>query len=149
MRQMLDNSLDYLKNLFNNPIVKVVGAEATILARSFSDAKMAVLTILSLVIIDTVLGMIVAAKFGNLSSWGFRKSMYKLLFYLIVVLLGSISYVAWGIPWIKEAFVGLIISTELISILENTEICAPGIVPKIIINRLKLSVHRKKSKHSK
>lgn len=126
---------------------KVAGAEATILVSSFQDAKTAVLTVITLVLIDTVLGMLIAAKFSNLSSWKFRKALYKLLFYLVLIFLGSFSYIVWGIPWIKEAFVGLIMSTEIISIMENLEINFPGMIPKVIIQRLKLSVHRKKSKH--
>jgi len=149
MKDIIEKAADYFKNLFNNPLIKIVGAEATVLAQSFADAKLAVLTVISLVTIDTILGLILASRYGSLSSWGFRKSLYKLSFYLIIIFIGSMSYVLWGVPWIKEAFVGLIISTEIISIMENTEMCFPGSIPKVLISRLKLSIHKKRIKHCK
>jgi phage-related holin len=149
MKEIFNGLTDYTKNLFSNPLLKIAGAEASIIATSFNDAKLAIITILALVIIDTALGMMVAHNFGNISSWKFKKSIYKLLFYLVVVLLGSFSFVTWGVPWIKEAFVGLIISTEIISILENLEMKFPGLIPKAILTRLKLSIHKKRAKHLK
>jgi phage-related holin len=147
---MIENTINkidgYIRQLMNNPIAKVIGAETGILVQVFNELKSAVVIIVILVVLDAILGLFAAYKYGCIRSCKMRESIHKLMFYLFVVLLGTFIQVIWGVPYVKEAFVGLIITTEILSILENTESCFPSILPTSILARLGVIQHKKKKK---
>lgn len=137
----------YVKNLLNNPVVKVIGAETGIIIQIFNELKLAVITVIVLVMFDLFFGLLAAYKYGCISSWKMRESVHKLLFYIIVISIGAAIQVIWGIPWLKEAFVGLIVTTELLSIIENIEISFPKFLTIRVLDRHEVAIVKTKIKH--
>ena len=148
MRTLYEKTTHYVKNLIDTPLIKVLGAETAILSKTLDEMRTAMFVVVILTIIDFCSGFIASYKVNKISSWELRQSMIKLLVYLLLIFLGSFVNVACGIPWIESAFLGLIVTTELISILENIELISPNILPRKILNRFGITLSRKKKKRA-
>lgn len=136
----------YFKHLLQNPLIKIVGAETGIVLNVLTEMRAATITIVCLVLIDLFFGLLAAHRFRCITSWKFRDTVAKLGFYLGLVLISTILQVSFGVPWIKEAFIGLIVSTEILSILENVETNYPGFIPSKIMSKLGVTFSKKKYK---
>jgi phage-related holin len=144
MESLLSKIESYLKNLFNHPVAKIIGAETGVVLQIFTEIRLALLTVLLLVLLDLALGLMAAYRFRCVTSWKLRDTVAKLAFYFSLILISAIVQVAFNVPWIEEAFIGLIVSTELLSILENTEINFPGFIPASIVSKLGVTFHKRK-----
>ena len=146
---MLDKLQSQLKNLAQYPLVKVLGAETGIIIQIFNETQMALATVMCLVFVDLMFGFLAAYRFRCVTSWKFKDSINKLAFYAVLIVGSSAIQVLWNVPWVKEAFIGLIVSTEILSILENVEINFPGFLPSKIMAKLGVTFTKRRAKHGR
>lgn len=109
----------------------------------FSDWQF-IMFLIILVAGDTVLGLMKAWKHCEIQSKGFGQVLYKLFAYCSVLIVTHVltHYKVHGnesliFLWFDDFAYGAIVLRESISILENISIIYPGIVPNLILKRLK------------
>lgn len=100
-------------------------------------------TVLSLVAIDTVLGLWKHVKYKTVSSKGWGRLGEKIVIYFLLIVAGYLSNhtpddnINKVTDWFYLGINAFIIVRELISITENAAAIRPGIVPSWITKRLK------------
>lgn len=144
--ELKERASHYSLNLFSTPALKVIGMQTAILAQAASAMKAEMLLLFVLTTVDLITAMIAAARLNRVCSWGMRQSVLKLSIYIVLVYLGHLTRIAVGIDWIGGAFIGLIVSTEFISILENIELIRPGILPKKMLSHFGITLKKAKRK---
>ena len=73
-----------------------------------------------LVMIDWIMGVSIAIKGGRFTSWRLIRTGYKIVFYLLLVVVAHQAQINYFIPaWFDDFVEFIIIATELKSIMEN------------------------------
>jgi phage-related holin len=134
----------YLRNLIEQPLLKMFGSETIVLFQIYKRIETALILITILSAIDFITGLIHSWKKSKFGSHGLKQTTIKLIVYYLLIYLGSAANTVAGIEWTEGAFLGLIVTTELVSILENIELSFPGIIPRRILNRFGVMIRKKK-----
>ncbi len=101
--------------------------------------KAVVISVILLVIVDTILGVLAARKSGDeITSSKLKNMIYKLLIYYTAILVGFVSgkYLIDGIIPIEKMITTLVGVVEVKSILENLDIIYGGSFFKSLVNKL-------------
>lgn len=133
----------YCKNLFELPIIKVIGTQTFIILNVFDQIKGSIYSITFLVILDFITGIYVSGKYKKISSMSIKRTLVKWSVYIILIFLIALMEKLLYMQGLGVAITGLIITTEILSILENLELMFPGILPKKIVERLGIHFKRK------
>lgn len=144
--ELQERFFHYTQNLWQQPALKILGAETAILAQTFHQLQMTFFLLLVLTISDLFTALLAAIRLNRVSSWGLRQTVLKLSMYSLMLFLGEFIKVSAGIDWTNDAFLGLIVTTEIISILENIELFAPGILPRKLLERFGITLKKHKKR---
>ena len=97
-----------------------------------------------LIILDTVLGIVVAGKYKKVSSDGFAKFGTKIIVYMVMLIcthtavnIRANGSEIWVLGWIDSAVYSGILVREILSLFEKCAHLKPDLVPKWILERLK------------
>jgi len=129
--------LYYLSNLVANPVTKAcVAIICTILLNIIGMNWVAYEVLLILVMMDTLLGTMIAYQEKNISSQGFFRTGKKLIVYFTLLISAhQVVRISDLTAWLDPSMALFCAATELISIIENAH--RLGIpVPKGIVTKL-------------
>lgn len=98
-----------------------------------------------LIIVDTVLGLVIAFKKGDINSKSFGKMIGKkfIAYAAVLFIVHALTHFTVGgdknnlFDWFAQVGYAAVVVRECISILENTGQIAPGLLPAWILKRLK------------
>lgn len=145
--ELKERLINYSSGLISSPILKVVGIETAILTQTAKEIESAVFLVFILTLTDLITALIASIRLNKLSSWGLRQTVLKLSIYLLLIFLGGMTNVVTHTEWINSAFMGLIVTTEMLSVLENIELIKPGLLPRNLLNRFGITLKKRKKGH--
>jgi len=136
MREILSKLLQY-------PYVKVIIAEVFIfLSWTFDGGTHILAVVYTLILIDTVTGIIIAAKNKEISSKGFFRSPKKCLVYFTMLIVSRLVDKSLPLKIASPIMDAFLVTTEAVSILENlSKLGYP--VPTFLVNKLKTFYEQK------
>lgn len=102
------------------------------------------LSIVIVVIIDTILGVMKAYKTKTISSKGFGQVISKILVYMLIMIAANQGFISTTSSTISELFkfisgtiYGTIMAREMLSIIENATLMGYIKLPKTLLSKLK------------
>ena len=143
-------SLDNLGNIAGDiksyGLIKVVLAAIALALHWLFESRVEALVVVTvLIFLDTVTGVIKAAKAGNLSSGGFFRFALKCMVYFILMATAALVDKVMPIPFASIIMITFLAATEAISVMENLG-AAGYAVPTSLINRLRSFSSKPKDK---
>ena len=144
LKELTSRAYDYGFSFASAPAIKIIGIETAVLTQAVTDMRFDLLLLLVLTGADFITAVVAAMKSEKFCSLGMRQTVLKLSIYILLVFLGHLTHLIAKIDWAQSAFMGLIVSTEIVSILENIELINPGMLPRKILGRFGITLKKAK-----
>lgn len=134
---------EILSKLLQYPYIKVVVAQLfLLLAWTFNGEYQILGAVYTLILIDTVTGVIIASKNKEVSSRGFFRSPTKCLVYFTMLMVSRLVDKSLPLKVASPIMDAFLVTTEAVSILENlSKLGYP--VPTFLVNKLKTFYEQK------
>lgn len=128
-----------LATVADGTVLKVVVMAMYLLLKTFLDSLSGgyIAMIVLLVLFDFITGIAATLKRKKkLTSKMWYKSPLKIANYCILISIGHMTAKLELISWLDPLLLLLIVTTEILSILENISIIQPRLIPKFVSQRI-------------